>query len=264
VAAFGLQRIGVNVGWAMGPALGGAFAHTLSYGALFFFAAPMTALAALAASRVADRPREAVDAKVRLKPSEIAQAVRAAPRFFLYLGLVFVGASMTTQLFSTLSVFAKTELGWSEGQIGLMYTVNGLLVVFLQIPAVALIDHRGPRFALLAGPALYTIAYFSIGFCHSFGEVTAAVALLTIGEVVFSPALSDMAAYLGDPRRLGRAFGLFGLMQQLGVSMGPLVGGAVFDRWRHDQVMMWSVLAAFMALVAIGYAAFARSSPHAR
>lgn len=262
VAAFGLQRIGVNVGWAMGPALGGAFAHH-SYGALFFFAAPMTLIAAIAATKIVDLPRaqapaHADDAAIRLTPRAILAAFREHPRFFHYLVLVFAGSIMTTQLFSTLSVYAKVELGMPEGKIGLIYTVNGILVVLLQLPAVALIEHRGPRFALLMGPLLYTIAYFALGFAQGFGEIVAAVALLTIGEVVFSPALSDMAAYLGDPRRLGRAFGLFGLMQQLGVSMGPLVGGSVFDAYRHDQRMMWGILAACMAVVAVGYASFAR------
>jgi MFS family permease len=265
IAAFGLQRIGVNVGWALGPALGGAFAHA-SYGAMFFFAAPMTLLAGFAAAQVADRPRTAClpEAQSRLTPRALLRTLRDHPRFVSYLGLVLGGSILTNQLFSTLSVFSKTELGFSEGTIGLVYTVNGLLVVLLQIPATAVIDARGPRFALYAGPIMYSVAYAALGFAHSFTQVTAAVAFLTVGEVVFSPALSDMAVYLGDPRRLGRAFGTFGLAQQLGVSIGPLVGGTVFDAYRHDQPVMWGVLSGLMVIVAVGYARFARgfADPH--
>lgn len=257
VAAFGLQRIGVNLGWSLGPAIGGAFAHH-SYGLMFFFAAPVTIVAAAAAGRVPDVVRPAGEPRERLTPAALLEAFRAHRAFFVYLGLVFAGSAMTTQIFATLSVFARAELGLPEAQIGLVYAVNGALVVLMQVPAVALIKRRGPRVALVLGPAIYAMAYLSLGVADTFTTVAVSVAFLTFGEVIFSPALSDMAAYLGDPRRIGRAFGLFGLMQSLGISMGPLLGGLIFDHLRHDHLAMWSTIAGGMALVGVGYALFAR------
>ena len=256
VAAYGLQRMGVNLGWAIGPALGAGLA-LFSYGAMFFFAAPVTIFAAAAVWTVRDRRRPA---EVRADPAEprgdVLATLTGNRPFLVYLGLVFAGSIMTVQLFSTLSVFAHTELGLSRADIGLVYTVNGALVVLLQVPAVVLIERGGPRRALLVGPALYALAYLGVGFASGFTSLALAVALLTAGEVAFAPALADMAAHLGDPRRLGRAFGLFGLMQQLGLSLGPLVGGAVYDHLRHRHVVMWGAIAGGMAVVGLGYLAF--------
>jgi MFS family permease len=257
VAAFGLQRIGLNLGWAIGPALGGALAPH-SYGAMFFVAAPFMLGAMVAVLRgVEDRPPSRRGPSTNLSLAEVKKTFARYKAFYLYLCLVLLGSVMTVQLFSTLSIFSKTELHMGEAQIGLLYTVNGLLVVILQIPAVALIDRHGPRRALVFGPLLYTLAYLSVGLAEGFGSLALAVALLTAGEVVFAPALSDMAAFLGDPQRLGRAFGLFGLMQQLGVAVGPLVGGAVFDHYRDQHFTMWAILAGGMALVGVGYFLFA-------
>src|SRR5262249_60810397 len=58
-AAFGLQRIGINLGWALGPALGGTLAAAHSYGTLFFFAAAVMLAAALRVTPVEDRPSHA-------------------------------------------------------------------------------------------------------------------------------------------------------------------------------------------------------------
>ncbi len=258
IAAFGLQRIAINVAWAMGPAIGG-FVAGENYAYLFLFAAPLTLGAALVAGRVRDsvRPTLPLTTAPRLTPRALVRLLRAHPAFATYLGLVFFGAVLAHH-FWTLSIYAKVELGLIESQVGLLFTVNGLLVVLLQVPAVALIDTRGPRFALLAGPALYALAYVAVGFATGFGSLAIAVAILTAGEVIFSPALSDMAAHLGDPRRLGRAFGMFGVMQQLGLAMSPLVGGLLFDEWRGQHVAMWSGLAAGMAVVGVGYALFVR------
>jgi predicted MFS family arabinose efflux permease len=260
VAAFGLQRMGVNLGWAVGPALGGFLAATGSYGALFFFAAPATLVAIFTVWRVPSRRVQAAAPPPGppLSLREVGRVLAENRRFLVYLGLVFLGTLMTVQLFTTLSVFAKVELGLGKGEVGLLYTVNGVMVLLLQIPAVAIIERGGPRRALVLGPAIYAIAYLAIGGSETFVALALAVALLTAGEVIFAPALSDMAAYLGDPRRMGRAFGLFGLMQSLGVSVGPLVGGLAFDHLRHDHLLLWGAIAGGMAIVGVGFASFAR------
>jgi MFS family permease len=259
VAAYGLQRIGINLGWALGPALGGMLAAAHRYGGLFFVAAAGTLVAAVAVARVHDLGGARPAAEVRLTLAGVRRAYRGNPPFFDYLGLVFAGSILTTQIYSTLSVYCRTELALGKGAIGLLYMVNGALVVVLQIPAVSFIDRGGPARALVLGPAIYTVAYLAIGASHGFAALAGAIALLTAGEVIFAPALSDMAAHLGDPKRLGRAFGLFGLMQQLGVSLGPLVGGLLYDHARHDHLVMWGAIAAAMALVGAGYIAFARA-----
>jgi MFS family permease len=110
----------------------------------------------------------------------------------------------------------------------------------------------------MLGPAIYAVAFLTVGASHGFGELAVAMAVITAAEVIFAPALSDMAAHLGDPRHLGRAFGLFGLMQQFGLSVGPLVGGLLYDHLRTRPLAMWGALSAGMVLLGIGYALFAR------
>lgn len=262
--AYGVQRVGVNLGWAIGPALGGALAPH-SYGAMFYVAAPFTAAAALAILRLRERPR-ALQVPTAPAPdrTRLGAILSANRRFVVYLILVFLGTSMTVQFFSTLTLYAKTELLLSKAQIGLLYTVNGLLVVLLQLPATVFIDARGPKRALLLGPTMYAIAYVGVGFASGFSALALAIVVLTAGEVVFAPALADMAAHLGDPKRLGRAFGLFGLMQQMGVSIGPLVGGAIYDGLHDHHLAMWGTIAAGTALVGLGYLVFALTwrDPH--
>jgi MFS family permease len=262
VAAFGLQRMGLNVGWALGPMIGGTAVahggHASGYGALFFVAAAATTITALFVAQVRDVPRTAPREPAGWTLAGLVASLRENRPFFIYLGLVFLGGIVTVQLFSTLSVYSKHELGLSEGRIGQLYAVNGALVILLQVPAVRFIERGGLRRALVFGPILYAAGYVAIGLATSFVTLAGAVALITAGEVVFAPALSDMAAHLGDPKRLGRAFGLFGLMQQLGFSFGPLAGGLSYDYLRHHHLGMWGAIAAGMAAVGCGYIWFAR------
>ncbi|WP_373047810.1 MFS transporter [Vulgatibacter sp.] len=253
VAAFGLQRMGVNLGWAVGPALGGLLAAQ-SYGALFFVAAPATLLAILAVLPIPDGGGSAARSAEPFTPRAIAAALRENRPFALYLGLVLVASILTVQIFSTLSVYASTELGLTEADVGLLYTVNGVLVVLFQVPAVQLVGLFGMRRTLVLGAALYAAAYLLFGAAAGFVGLALGMAVLTLGEVIFAPALSDLAATLGDPKRMGRAFGLFGLTQSLGLSLGPLLGGVAYDGLRGDPLTLWGIFAVGMAAVAAAYA----------
>jgi MFS family permease len=263
-AAFGLQRIGVNLGWALGPALGGLFAAR-SYGLMFFVAAGITGLAVAAAAAVPDAParllpvdgREAAPISARFRVADLLDTPH--PRAFAaFLGVTLVMSIVTTQLFSTMPVFAMTRLHVSEARFGLLFTVNGVLVVLLQGPFVRLIDRLGIRRALVAGPVAYAAGYFSFAFAHGLSHLALSVAMVTAGELLTEPAEMVAAVALGAADRPGRAMGVFGMISALGNSLGPGVGGLVYDHTPGRPRLLWGAVALLSLFGAAGYAGLGR------
>jgi predicted MFS family arabinose efflux permease len=258
--------MGTNLGWAIGPALGGLLSTVLPYGIVFFCAAPTLLIGAFLTSRIVD-PIEHSEGEQAPRVSLREAAREALQRLdvSLILGCAFVFALCHVQLFSTLSIYASSELLLGNEDVGLVYMANGIAVLMLQIPAVALIARIGNDKALISGALLYIVAFIGIGLAPGFGGVVAAVLVLTVGEVMLSPAQQAVVANLSDPKRIGRAFGLFGTMQMLGVAFAPLLGGTVYDHFRTDGLAMWGILAGLPLLLAIGYGAFAaiRAADHA-
>jgi MFS family permease len=60
---------------------------------------------------------------------------------------------------------------------------------------------------------------------------------------------------LGDPDRPGRAMGVFGLVSSLGNSLGPGVGGVLYDHTAGHPLRLWGTIAALGVGGAAGYRA---------
>lgn len=260
-AAFGLQRIGVNLGWALGPALGGIFAAR-SYGLMFFVAGAVTVVAVGGCALVPDQPagaralsasRNAAGlANARLRLTDLLDVPR--PRAFLiFLGFTLLMSILTTQLFSTMSVYAMTRLQIPERRFGLLYSVNGIMVVALQGPAVRFISRFGIRRSLIIGPLIYAAGYLAVGLSATFSTLALAVALVTVGELLTEPSEMCAAVALGDPARPGRAMGIFGLISSLGNSLGPGVGGVLYDHTRGQPLALWWTIAGLGVIGSAGY-----------
>ena len=68
VAAFSLQRIGVNIGWAAGPAVASVvLAAGGSYSGLFYWSAPVTLVAAIGIARIKETRLPAAAPAARLR-----------------------------------------------------------------------------------------------------------------------------------------------------------------------------------------------------
>lgn len=257
IDAFGLQRMGTNLGWAIGPALGGTLTLVIPYGAVFYVAGAGMIIAAIVTMRVAD------PMKTRTEPrsGELRAALVASwrsPRMRILLVGTFLAALLQTQMFSTFSVFMTDELGLRKADVGYLYTINGICVLAFQIPAVALVRRLGIATALPWSSLINGLGFAVVGLASGTAGGAVAMVAITVGEVLLAPAHQTAIAELADPSQRGRAYGVVGFAQMLGIAVAPLVGGILFDLIGHHHAAMWSVIASIGIVQALCFAAFVR------
>jgi len=250
VEAYALFRIGSNAGWAIGPAVGG-FLVSVSYASLFVLT---TCSSLIGAVLVLLFIRESIQTtetdKFALK--RVLDVGRDL-RFLMFCGwgvLLFV---VMGQFASTLAVFSTQTVGISEAQLGWLFTINGIAVVLFQWPAARLAARVGIRWGLVLGCLGFSIGYFSVGLAPSFGFLIGSMVLITLGEVVFSPTSMAAVANMAPAARVGRYMGFYGLTEALGWSLGPFIGGVLYDRLANVPVLLWGLIAAIGVVAAIGY-----------
>lgn len=244
VEGYGILRVGANVGWAMGPAVGGYLATFFPYAVLFIFGGAATFLALLLAGLAVPEP----PFPTRQNRPETLPVV--GDRAFLgFLGLSLPVFLVAGQLVSTLSVFLVERLGLSEAQFGGLLTLNGLLVVATQYPIARIVQTRSPRLGLALGSFLYAVGYLSFGWIRAYPLMILAMIVVTVGEMIFTPVAMAIAAGFAREDQRGRYLGAFGLVQSFGWSGGAFLGGVLLDYAPSPQVL-WGALTSLGFLAA--------------
>ncbi len=248
---YGKIRIGFNIGWAVGPMLGAFFAKTpfslffLLTALLCFSGAVFTNCTCRAPKIDRSGDREICPEK-NVKTGFILKEIFSRSRLlFLLIGSLLL-FSLTSQLYSTMSVYATNMVRVSREALGSIYSLNGFAVILLQIPLTALMTrfHVPLKRQLLLGAALYGIGFFSLGWCTGAWMVAGAVFILTLGEMVVQPALYTSVSRETKPENAGRFLAAFSLCRGVGYAVGPWIGAQLYAGV-SSPLLLWGSLAGF-------------------
>jgi MFS family permease len=253
--AFGLVRIGGNVGWALGPMVAGLVAAGGSgavYPRLFFGTSVLTAAVALALALGIRESRPVIGGleEGREGSGRLRAALSDGP-FLVLLGVGVLLYYVFTQNWQALPVYAKNFVGISDGQIGFFLGANGLMVILFQLPVSYLIDRGSRVVALLAGAALFAASSATLLLTESFvGILLAFVVFFTLAEMVLEVAGASLAAELAPVRLRGTYLALFGACFGVAFGFSPIVAGALLGAGLPGVI--WGIQLAAAAFAAVG------------
>lgn len=227
VKAFGYMRIGINLGWTFGPALGG-FITKISYSLGFL----MTALVFfVTVTYVALYIKECLSKSDRRKTHFIKMFAELKhanlSRLCFYNFLISI---VSAQLVVGLSLQAVKVLGLAENSVGLLFSIQGMSVVLLQYQASKCISKMRLSVALAIGCFLYTAGYGSVGYAVGFLTLAAGMVLAALGEMLVLPSGQTLVSNIAPDNKRGRFQGLYVLSNQAGVSAGIFLAGLMMDK----------------------------------
>ncbi len=251
-AGFALNRLAINLGMSIGPALGG-FLATVSFRWLFL-ADGLTSLAAgviLVASKFPPHHRTRRPTPIEEAVSDLARGGGAHRdrRFLLFLAALFPVVCVFFQETSSLPLFLVQDLRLSAASYGLLFTVNTIMIVFLEVPFNLATKHWTHRRTLWLGALLCAIGFGSLAVTRNIPSVIATVVIWTVGEMLLFPGMADYLTAIAPERRRGEYMGLAQMMMGLAFTLGPWGGLQLLAR--YGGRVLWLVM------LAIGVAAAA-------
>ncbi len=243
-AAIALNRLGVNLGMSIGPAVGG-FLALVSF-PLLFVVDGLTSLAAAVVLSLLLRPEDirlvahasspedenASGLPVHRSPGPpVHRGVwrdRTALTFLL--AMVLVGL-VFTQHQGAMSVYLVRDLHYRESFFGALFAVNTLMIVALEVPLNLAMAHWPHRRALILGMLLTGIGFGAMGVAKSVAPLVATVVIWTFGEMITFPVGTAYLADLAPRGRMGEYMGAYSSTFSLSVIIGPWAGTAALDHF---------------------------------
>jgi MFS family permease len=234
-AAFAMQRVVMNLGIGLGALAGGLIATTESPGSFtVLFLLNSVTFVVYAGVMLALVPSPSIAREAAVRAGSYRDVLRHRA-FVAVIGLnaLFIFAGFSG--FELLPVYAKNEAAVSETQIGIVFLVNTVVIVLLQLPVARFAQGRRRMPALGLLGLLWACAWLVVPFAGSETATTAtlllmgAMAIFAVGQCLHGAVQAPLVSDLAEPRLLGRYMALSALSWQLGFALGPAVGGFVLD-----------------------------------
>lgn len=248
---YSILRVGQNAGWTLGPIISGMMLTVLPFHWLFVVAGLSNIAAGAVVFLMIAEPQRSVQGD-RFRVSDLLRLGRNS--LFIVLCLASIPLFIVLgQLTSTFAVFSSQDLQVDVATVGWLYALNGIMVVFLQMPMARYIARFRMPYVLAAGAMMYAAGYLVMGWASGIWFLVAAIVITSLGENTVSPSAMNMVADLSPEKERGRYMGAYGIFSTFGWSMGPAVGGVLYDLFHLDPVVLWRCIAAIAMIGALGF-----------
>ncbi len=247
-----LYRMAVNLGWTLAPALGGML---VAFGwEWLFWVDGLTCIAAAFTlirliprkAAVADEPSTVIsEALVSLSPYKDRL-------FLIFVGLSMMGAVVFMQILWTIPLFWEKTYAWSEGQIGRMLALNGLLVFCIEMPFVHRLEGRSPALGYIRfGLILYALSFAA---CLLPGGILAALlftVMVSFGEMLVMPFSSNFVFGRSEGSKQGQYMALYTMAYSVANIIAPFLGTQVIAIWGYHT--LWYVVSGLALATFAGF-----------
>jgi MFS family permease len=240
---------GVNyLGLAFGPLLGGALTEKLGFRSVFVAYAACAGISTIlgwsAEGRQYGGSVKIEAAKVRVWGAQalsqrllairdlfnqIAPELRATYVVLVLATFTSFAHRVTTQ--SIVPVFASTTLGMTPKEIGLMFTISGLSVFVMILPAGFVIDKIGRKWATVPSTGIPAIAFLLIPFAGSFTQLAVLLSFLGIANGLSLGSLATSTYDVVPANARGRLQAARRTIAEIGGVTAPLLGGFLVDKF---------------------------------
>ncbi len=255
IALFG----GINrVGLFGGPAVGGIIATAFGMHAAFLVAGALGSLAWIAGAMFIPREDPGPAVPRRGGSRERWKVVRRTIRD----NAADLGAAGIAQLFAQMirqgrqliiPLIGAETLGLNAAEVGTVMTVSAIVDMSMFFPAGFIMDRYGRKFASVPCFAIMAIGIGLIPFADSFATLMGAAVVVGLGNGLGSGSMMTLGADLAPPEATGEFLGIWRLIGDVGMVVGPLAVGLIAGALSLDGSAFVLMFAGFAASLTLAF-----------
>jgi predicted MFS family arabinose efflux permease len=250
--SYSLNRLAINLGWAVGGAIGGILA-SINYHLLFWVDGVTNIAAALLLRYfLSDSGAHAITSAKQFVKEPTGSAYRDKV-YLKFIVCTILFASCFFQLFTTLPVFYKRTLHMPEYMIGLLMAMNGLFITCFEMVLVFKMEGRREKlYYIFYGVALVGISFILLDIL----PLTLALAFIfmffvTIGEILAMPFMNSFWISRTAMANRGQYAGLYTIAWSTAQVIGPTGGSQVAEYFGFRT--LWWIIGGVGLVSALGF-----------
>jgi len=245
-----LIRLAINLGFSIGPLIGGIIIVTINYSSLFWIDGITCILASFGLFTLL-KPK-----KVDKEEGEITiEKEGVSPyRNEIYLLLIFImitSGLCFVQYFSVLPYFYAEAHFLTEDLIGWLLFVNGAVIVVFEMPLVGWMERKkvSKSLATFWSVILLALSFIVLNITSWSGILIIGMLLMTLGEMIGSPFSNALALEMAPKGRKGSYMGLFSMSFSVSHIFGHAGGMNMVDSLGFETT--WSYIFIFLLLIGV-------------
>lgn len=246
--SYSLNRLAINLGWAVGGALGGFLAAT-NYHLLFWVDGISNISAGFLLLLVLPRPKSTKVATELKREASLKTSAYKDKEYLFFIALTVLFAFCFFQMFTMLPLFLKSGLQINERSIGTLMAINGLVIATMEMVLVYRIEkQQEPLQVIKYGVWLIGIAYGVYNlFDGQFILALSSILIITFGEMLSMPFMNTYWISRSSDHNRGQYAALYTMAWGSAQIAAPSIGGFIADSYSFN-VLWWLIF--FVSLLA--------------
>lgn len=253
--AYSLNRMAVNLGFSIGPAMGG-FLAKFSYNWIFYGNAIAAACAAIVFIYFFRNRKARTEVNQHKTVAEDTdKPVRNAYSdglFIIFNVLCCLFSMAFFQLLSTLPLYYKEVHSLHSDQIGLLLGFSGLVIVLFEMVLVHIVEHRfSVRQIMLWGTAISGMSYLMLTGNFGMAWLYVAMFFLSTGEMLTLPFTATVAINRASRSNQGAYMGFNSLSFAAANIFSPFLGTFTAEHFGYNT--LWIAAGLVLIFCGIGF-----------
>ncbi|WP_309608479.1 MFS transporter [Flavobacterium sp.] len=237
--ALTLVRLAVNLGIVSGPIIAGLLITRDNYDYLFWIDGITCIVSISAFMLLIDESKFYKARKIIQRDKKIILSNDKHPKndknFILFLLASFLTAFLFFQLFTTIPLYNTEKLNLSELQIGLLLSLNGLVIFLFEMPLIGYLERKGTQATkiILLGSIFMASGFFCLIFSKSISGLILSILLITFGQVLLFSFSNTFAFNRAIKGHEGRYMAMYAMSFSAAQILSPKIGFSVIESFSY-------------------------------
>ena len=252
--SYSLNRLAINLGWALGGAIGGLLAAK-SYTLIFWVGGSTNILSAIMLMIVLPYKKivKPKHSSIREKNKSESNSAYRDKKYLFFILCTILFAFCFFQMFTIFPIYLVKQLKISEEKYGFLMAFNGLLIVVLEMILIYKLEKtRNPMRFIAYGVLLVGMAYALLNVTNgTFFIAFLSIIIITFGEMLSMPFMNTFWIGRSSDHNRGQYAAMYTMGWGIAQVSGPSTGGWVADHYGFN--VLWWIILGLSAISALGF-----------